>query len=31
VPWHLKVLIVVFALYLVYRLAQGIEWLVGEV
>jgi hypothetical protein len=30
-PWHLKLLIVLFALYLAYRLAQGVEWLVGEV
>jgi predicted RNA-binding Zn-ribbon protein involved in translation (DUF1610 family) len=31
VPWHLKVLIVVFALYLTYRIAQGVEWLIGEI
>lgn len=31
IPWHLKLLIVVFALYLAYRLAQGVEWFVGEI
>jgi len=31
VPWHLKLLIAVFAMYLTYRIAQGVEWLIGEV
>lgn len=28
VPWHFKLLIVATAVYLVYRLAQGILWMV---
>ena len=31
VPWHLKLLIAVFAIYLTYRIVQGVEWLIGEV
>ena len=27
IPWHLKALLGVFAIYLGYRTAQGIEWL----
>jgi len=27
-PWHLKLLLAVFALYLLYRLGQGVAWLV---
>lgn len=29
VPWHLKLLAVAIAIYLGYRLVQGIEWVVG--
>jgi hypothetical protein len=29
VPWHLKLLAVAVAIYLGYRLYQGIGWLVG--
>ena len=29
VPWHLKLLGVAIAIYLLYRLFQGIGWLVG--
>jgi hypothetical protein len=28
-PWHLKLLAVAVALYLGYRLFQGIEWVLG--
>lgn len=27
VPWHLKLLAVAIAIYLLYRLAQGVGWL----
>jgi hypothetical protein len=30
IPWHLKALLGVFALYLGYRAFQGIEWLVDR-
>lgn len=30
-PWHVKLLIAVFAIYLTFRLGQGIAWLVGRV
>jgi len=29
IPWHLKLLLAVFVLYLGYRIVQGIEWLIG--
>ncbi|MGZ6969975.1 MAG: hypothetical protein ACXVKN_19800, partial [Acidimicrobiia bacterium] len=29
IPWHLKVLASGIAIYLAYRLYQGIQWLVG--
>jgi len=29
VPWHLKLLAVAIAIYLGYRLVQGIEWVLG--
>ena len=30
IPWHLKALSAVFAVYLLYRLGQGIDWLIGQ-
>ncbi|MSO79701.1 MAG: hypothetical protein EXQ79_08855 [Acidimicrobiia bacterium] len=30
IPWHIKLLIVVFGVYLLYRLGQGIDWLIGQ-
>jgi hypothetical protein len=30
IPWHLKLLLGVFALYLGYRVVQGIDWLIGQ-
>ncbi len=30
VPWHLKVLVGGVAVYLLFRLYQGIEWLAGR-
>jgi hypothetical protein len=30
IPWHLKALLGVFAIYLGYRTAQGIEWLINN-
>jgi hypothetical protein len=30
IPCHMKLLIAVFAIYLTYRLGQGIAWLVGR-
>ena len=30
IPWHLKLLIAVFGVYLLYRLAQGVDWLIGQ-
>jgi len=29
VPWHLKLLALAIAIYLGYRLVQGIEWVLG--
>lgn len=29
IPWHLKLLAVAVAIYLGWRLVQGIEWLLG--
>jgi hypothetical protein len=29
VPWHLKLLAVAVAAYLLWRLVQGIEWVLG--
>ena len=29
VPWHLKLLAVAIAIYLLYRLVQGLGWLFG--
>ena len=31
VPWHFKFLVVATAVYLVYRLWQGIDWLVHHI
>ena len=30
-PWHFKLLLVVFAVYLGWRLVQGVEWVVHHV
>ena len=30
IPWHFKLLIAVFGAYLLYRLGQGIDWLIGQ-
>ncbi|MBM3672889.1 MAG: hypothetical protein FJW86_12020 [Actinobacteria bacterium] len=30
IPWHLKLLAGVFGVYLLYRLGQGIDWLIGR-
>lgn len=30
IPWHFKLLLAVFAVYLGYRLVQGVDWLVGQ-
>jgi hypothetical protein len=30
VPWHFKLLLGVFAVYLGYRVIQGIAWLVEQ-
>jgi hypothetical protein len=29
IPWHLKLLAVAIAIYLSYRLYQGIQWVLG--
>ncbi len=29
-PWHTKLLLIVFAIYLLFRLGQGIRWLAGQ-
>jgi hypothetical protein len=29
-PWHVKVLLVILAVYLTFRVGQGISWLAGE-
>jgi len=31
VPWHLKLLLVALAIYLTYRLFQGVAWVVAHV
>jgi hypothetical protein len=31
VPWHLKLLLVALAIYLSYRLFQGVAWVVAHV
>ncbi len=28
--WHFKLLLGVFAAYLVYRIGQGVDWLIGR-
>lgn len=30
IPWHVKLLLAVFAIYLGYRLVQGVDWLIGQ-
>jgi hypothetical protein len=30
VPWHLKLLLVALAVYLAYRLYQGVAWLIAR-
>ena len=30
IPWHVKLLLAVFAVYLGYRLVQGVDWLIGQ-
>ena len=30
VPWHLKLLLVALAIYLAYRLYQGVAWLIAH-
>ena len=30
-PWHFKLLLVVFVIYLGWRLVQGVEWVVHHV
>ena len=30
IPWHVRLLIAVFALYLLYRIGQGVGWLVDQ-
>ena len=30
-PWYLKLTLAVFAVYLVFRLGQGINWLIDQV
>lgn len=31
VPWHFKLMVVATAVYLLYRIGQGIDWLVRHV
>lgn len=30
-PWHVQLLLVIFAVYLTFRIVQGIDWLLGEI
>jgi len=30
VPWHLKLLLLALAIYLTYRLVQGVAWLIAH-